>query len=84
MRGTRRAHIQIELEDELLAVIEGAIMPEAERSIPRTTVSISRDKTGMSIRIDAQDTVSLRAALNSYLRWVHVALETSRLKTQEG
>jgi tRNA threonylcarbamoyladenosine modification (KEOPS) complex Pcc1 subunit len=36
----------------------------------RSTVTLSETESGLHLRIEAQDIVALRAAMNSYLRWI--------------
>ncbi len=55
--------------------LEAALAPEARRALPRTTVSTSSREDGFRLDIEARDTSALRAALNSYLRWISTALK---------
>ncbi|MEW6222064.1 MAG: KEOPS complex subunit Pcc1 [Candidatus Hadarchaeota archaeon] len=51
-----------------------AVRPEEE--LPpsaKCKASLSRRKSVLCLRIEAEDTASLRAALNSFLRWTTVA-----------
>jgi KEOPS complex subunit Pcc1 len=63
-----RAIIELPKNEEIYT----AIKVEAGREIPRTKVDITLDGT-LKIVIDAKDTHALRAALNSYLRWIDLA-----------
>jgi len=67
-----RAEIAIELSSKRHAeAIHKALRPETRHSIgPRSKVAILL--TGKTLRIDvfAKDIPALRAAVNSYLRWV--------------
>lgn len=51
----------------------GAISPEAGREIPRTRARASLEGQSMVLEIEARDLSALRAALNSYLRWIKIA-----------
>ena len=54
--------------------VQRALRPE--EALPASTrcrVSIRRRKNVLCLRVDAEDTAALRAALNSYLRWTIVA-----------
>lgn len=53
--------------------IFGAISPEAGREIPRTKTKVWLDEEDMVLEIEAKDLSALRAALNSYLRWIKIA-----------
>jgi tRNA threonylcarbamoyladenosine modification (KEOPS) complex Pcc1 subunit len=59
-------------------VIRDALRPEAGREIPSAQVSVKGEGDRVVIRVDAEDTAALRAALNSYLRWAQVALDVHR------
>jgi KEOPS complex subunit Pcc1 len=59
-------------------VVLGAISPEVGREIPRTRVKISSGPGQLVLDIEASDLAALRAALNSYLRWIKVAEDVSR------
>ncbi|HVO77967.1 MAG TPA: KEOPS complex subunit Pcc1 [Methanomassiliicoccales archaeon] len=61
------------------ATVYGALSPEAGREIPRTKVRASMEAGKMVLRIDATDLSALRAALNSYLRWIMVAEEVDSM-----
>ena len=51
-----------------------ALRVEAGREIPRTKVDVVSNEN-LKIIIDAQDPHALRAALNSYLRWIELAYD---------
>ncbi len=61
------------LEGPEAAVVLQALSPEAGRDVPGARVSVSGSARKVTIRIDAEDTGALRAAVNSYLRWSDVA-----------
>ncbi len=55
----------------------GALVPEASREVPRTRGSLVRsDDRTLGIRVEAKDTGAARAALNTYLGWIHLSLAT--------
>lgn len=45
--------------------------------MPRTKVQIESDD-GVKLIIKAEDTNALRAGLNSYLRWIKVAIDVNK------
>jgi KEOPS complex subunit Pcc1 len=76
--------IEIEFENSKEAeIVLKSIKPEINGSpSDRTSVKINiRDNT-MKLIINAQDTASFRAALNSYLRWIKLSNEVINLKKE--
>ncbi|MDD1770371.1 MAG: hypothetical protein LUO79_04720 [Methanomassiliicoccales archaeon] len=59
------------------STVYGALSPEAGRDIPRTKVRASMEDGSMVLKVEATDLPALRAALNSYLRWIMVAEEVN-------
>lgn len=54
--------------------ILGAIVPEqATAPSRRAKVKLARKGRSVALEIDARDTTSMRAAINSYLRWFILA-----------
>jgi tRNA threonylcarbamoyladenosine modification (KEOPS) complex Pcc1 subunit len=57
-----------------------ALTPESAREVPRTRTEIARTgNTGVELRITADATGALRAAVNTHLGWVQLVLSTERL-----
>lgn len=56
-----------------------ALGAEVGREVPRSRAQVRRaaEKT-VEVGIEAHDSGALRAALNTYLGWVHLALATAR------
>jgi KEOPS complex subunit Pcc1 len=67
----------ITLQHPKAAVIEKTIRPESAVEIPRTTVKVSRQDDMLRLDIESGDVNGLRAAVNSYLRWVGMAVQIS-------
>ena len=59
--------------------IVSVISPEAERSLPRTSVSINIRGGEADIHISASDTTVMRAALNSYIGWIKIAQDIEKI-----
>jgi KEOPS complex subunit Pcc1 len=59
-------------------VILGSLSPELGEKIPRTKVEVERREDEIVVKIEAEDQNALRAALNSYIRWMNVAEETAK------
>lgn len=65
------ATITIELDEKMLKVIDTALTPETDTpSSDRSETSVTVKDNQLVILTHASDTSALRAALNSYLRWV--------------
>jgi tRNA threonylcarbamoyladenosine modification (KEOPS) complex Pcc1 subunit len=62
---------------ELATWVERALGPEASREVPRARATIERAAPStIDVAITARDTGAVRAAMNTYLGWVHLALDT--------
>ncbi|OGS48774.1 MAG: hypothetical protein A3K68_00095 [Euryarchaeota archaeon RBG_16_68_13] len=64
---------EVRIEGVEAGIVRKALAPEAGRDIPRTAVRVTGRGESLVLRIEAEDTGALRAALNSYLRWADVA-----------
>jgi len=60
-------------------IVVGSLSPEIRHKIPKTEVVLSRTQKRLSLTIQSADLSSLRAACNSYLRWIHTALKVKQL-----
>ena len=76
MNMTSRA--ELSLETSHARIVSGALSPEMTERIPRTKVMVESDDKHVLVKIEADDHNSLRAALNSYIRWMSVAEETAK------
>ncbi|HTS32677.1 MAG TPA: KEOPS complex subunit Pcc1 [Thermoplasmata archaeon] len=60
---------------ELAGWLEQALLPEVSREVPRARTAVSRPTpNSVEVAIRARDTGAVRAALNTHLDWVHLAL----------
>lgn len=60
--------------------LELALRPEAAREVPRSRSTLRRaGELSLTIEIEAADTGALRAALNTYLGWIGLALAAERV-----
>lgn len=75
MSLTCRAELTIRTRNA--GVVTGALSPEMSERVPRTSVEVVKGDGEVTIRVEAEDLASLRAALNSYIRWADVAEETA-------
>jgi len=59
--------------------LERALRPEASREVPRAHAELRRDsESSLELTISARDSGAMRAALNTYLGWVHLSLATAQ------
>lgn len=71
------AEIKI-VSDESDAIIS-SLKPEAARELPRTRVNVGKDGKNGIVRIVAEDTTAMRAALNSYLGCIRIAENVGKI-----
>ena len=69
---------ELSLETSHARIVSGALSPEMTERIPKTKVMVESDDRHVLVKIEADDHNSLRAALNSYIRWMSVAEETAK------
>ncbi len=69
----------LRLESPHAKTVMRSLAPEVGREIPRTRVEIEADAEAVILRIDAADVSALRAALNSYLRWIKISEEIGNI-----
>jgi len=60
-------------------IIAEALDPEIKHKIPKTNINVTLSDKKFTINIEAEDLSSLRAACNSYLRWVNTALNVKKI-----
>ncbi|UCE15956.1 MAG: hypothetical protein JSV12_08920 [Candidatus Bathyarchaeota archaeon] len=72
-----KSHIVVRLNfpsEERLKIVLGALEPEARTSpSPRSRAKVEGEGSSLILSFEATDTSALRAAVNSYLRWVSLA-----------
>ena len=62
--------------DREAEIVYNAIYPELSFSHnDRSTTDIKLDNNNMIITINSKDVVSLRASINSYIRWIKLSTE---------
>ena len=64
--------------EEEAKIVAESLSPEIKHKIPKTNVEVSLSKKKFSLTIEAKDISSLRAACNSYLRWINTALNVKK------
>jgi tRNA threonylcarbamoyladenosine modification (KEOPS) complex Pcc1 subunit len=83
---TWTATVTLQLTDpQLTAWVERALRPEAAREVPRSRAEVRPAASGgLELSISARDSGAMRAALNTYLGWIHLALATARASGREA
>ena len=61
------------------ALVAASLSPEIKQKIPKTDVELTQSKNKLFLKIKSEDVSSLRAACNSYLRWINTALSVKQL-----
>lgn len=61
------------------SVIAQSLSPEIRHKIPKSNITFSVDAKKLTMTIESEDISSLRAACNSYLRWIQTALSVKQL-----
>jgi len=80
------ASVEVRLGDPSVADwVEQALRPEAAREVPRAHAELSRGPgSTIVLAIGARDSGAMRAALNTYLGWVHLSLATAEAARRSG
>ena len=63
---------------QLISLIE-ALKPEIKKSGKRSKVEMTREGLKIVLKVEAKDTIALRATLNTYLRWINSTIDTLEL-----
>lgn len=76
-----KSSITVEFEDEKQAkIIYDSIVLEFSTAPDfRSSMTLDLDDSNILINIDAQDSTSFRASLNSAMKWIKLALEINDL-----
>ena len=78
-RSQAEAKILVEASRDAVNIIIEALRPELESGISdRSKVVVKASEIGLVIEISADDVTALRAAVNSYLYWIHGILDIGR------
>jgi len=76
----RHIHIVFQFDSiEQASIITRSLQPELKKDIPDTTITIDCDQNKVIINISAKNTSALRAASNSYLRWIQTAVNITNV-----
>ena len=76
-----RSNIVIELEYNTRAKIiyDSIILEFSTAPDFRSSMTIDLDESNIIINIDAEDSTSFRASINSAIKWINLALEINNL-----
>ncbi len=66
---------KVEFESSLAKEIYESLKPELDDDLHRSIVALQADEGSIRLEIRGEDTVSLRAALNTWIRLVKIAFE---------
>jgi tRNA threonylcarbamoyladenosine modification (KEOPS) complex Pcc1 subunit len=70
MRAKAAVRLRFSSEKQLTTLLD-ALAPEANRPVTtRAKTVLEREGNFLVLKVEAKDTVALRAALNAYLRWI--------------
>ena len=73
------AHFIINFGSEEEAnIVTRALQPEIDHKIPKTKIITKVDYNQLFLSIESKDVSSLRAACNSYLRWINTAIKVKK------
>jgi tRNA threonylcarbamoyladenosine modification (KEOPS) complex Pcc1 subunit len=75
MKAKATIRLWLSSEKQLTTLLD-ALAPEANRPVNvRAKAILERDGNFLVLKVEAKDTVALRAALNAYLRWIGSAVK---------
>ena len=76
----KQAEVRIQTTPKMADIIIRSLTPELNRTSFRAEVGLDRTPGGdqLVLVVKAQDVNALRAALNSYLRWIKCIMEIDR------
>ena len=67
-----KAQVSLKTGSKTMAIAK-ALMDETKQKLPKVKTEIWANGGKININLEAEDLVSLRAALNSFLGWAHCA-----------
>ncbi len=71
MKAKAKIRLKFPTQKQLETVFE-ALKPEVDKQATmRSKASLEKEHEFLTLKVEAKDTVALRAALNSYLRWIN-------------
>ncbi|MGD6853011.1 MAG: KEOPS complex subunit Pcc1 [Candidatus Bathyarchaeia archaeon] len=74
-KATATLHLSFDSEKQLNSLLK-ALTPETQAPpTHRSTVKLEKNGQALTVSVEAEDTVALRATLNAYLHWVNSTLK---------
>jgi len=75
MKAKASVRLRFSSEKQLTTLLD-ALAPETNRPVTtRARTALEREGNFLVLKVEAKDTVALRAALNAYLRWIGSAVK---------
>jgi tRNA threonylcarbamoyladenosine modification (KEOPS) complex Pcc1 subunit len=65
--------------EEEAHIVQDSLFPEIKNKVPKTDIEIKAADKTLFLEIRSNDTSSLRAAINSYLRWINTAINVKKI-----
>lgn len=78
------ASLELEVRGAVARAVEGALSVEAGGGIPKVETRLTRTEEDLRVDLMSEDLPSLRAAVNSFLRWAAMAAEVAENAEAEG
>lgn len=72
------ASLELEVQGDVARAVEGALSVEAGGGIPKVQTRLTRTDDDLRVDLFSEDLPSLRAAVNSFLRWAAMAAEVAQ------
>jgi tRNA threonylcarbamoyladenosine modification (KEOPS) complex Pcc1 subunit len=69
MKTSAKVRLKFPSEKQLDIVFE-ALTPETRTSYGRSKATLEKEGLFLILKVEAEDTVAVRATLNAYLRWI--------------
>jgi tRNA threonylcarbamoyladenosine modification (KEOPS) complex Pcc1 subunit len=67
-------------QPQTASIIYASLLPELSKNIPQTKIKVTHAAYAISLIISAQTTPALRAAINSYSRWIQTAVQVQQIE----
>ena len=71
------ATLSLEVQGAVANAVEGALSVEVGGGIPTVSAKLTRTADDLRVHLMSEDLPTLRAAVNSFLRWAAMAAEVS-------